>query len=87
MKRLIVRAPFLAGELENEVLEACITNPSSDDVWEGVVLRPGPTEVPSTFEGVGVKLKKQPGKYFYFYSISVYVIHFKKISAIICCLK
>ena len=59
MKRLVILAPLLAGERENEALEACIANLSSDDIWEDVVLRPGPTEVPNTFEGVGIELKNQ----------------------------
>ena len=66
MKRLIVRAPLLAGECENETLESRVADPSPNDIWESIVPRLGPTEVPSTFKGVGVELRKNQGSIFTF---------------------
>ena len=64
MQRLIIRAPLLAGECKDEALEACVPNPSPDDVWKGIIPGAGSTVIPSTFEGVGVKLRREQGSIF-----------------------
>ena len=70
MEWLVVGTALGRRQRQDETLEACVPNPSSDDVWEGVVPGAGTTEVPSTFEGVGVELKKEKtGKCFLTFSL------------------
>ena len=64
MEWLVIGTTLGRRQRENEALEACIVNLSSDDVWKGIVPRAGSTEVPSTFEGVGVELKEEQGSVF-----------------------
>ena len=73
MQWLIIRASLLTRERKNEALKSYVADAGSDQVREGVVPRPGPAEVPSTFEGVGVELRKEQGSAFLlFYYFGLY---------------
>ena len=64
MEWLVIGTTLGRKQRDNEALEACIVNPSSDDVWKGIVPRAGSTKVSSTFESVGVELKEEQGSVF-----------------------
>ena len=57
MEGLVVGVPLLAGESENKIKEASIPDLVPDDLRKVVVPRSCSTEVPSTFEGVGIMLQ------------------------------
>ena len=56
MQCLIVGASFLTRKSENEVCEACVSNPILDDLRKTVIPRPYSTEIPNTFKGLGIML-------------------------------
>ena len=64
MERLVVRTPLLAREHENKALDSGVADPSSDKIRERVIPGPSATEVPSSFEGVGIKLRGKQGSVF-----------------------
>ena len=57
MEWLVVAMSLLTRECENKALESGVTNPSSDKIRERVIPGPGATKVPSSFEGVGIKMR------------------------------
>ena len=58
MEWLVISRTLGRGQCKDEALETSVADPGPDDVWEGVVPRSGPAEVPNTFEGVGVELER-----------------------------
>ena len=64
MKWLVVAASLLTREHENKALESGVTDSSSDKIRERVIPGPGATKVPSSFEGVGIKLRGKQGSDF-----------------------
>ena len=65
MEWLVVATSLLAREHDNKALEFGVVDPSSDKIRERVIPGPGTTEVPSSFEGMGIELRGKQGSVFF----------------------
>ena len=61
MQRLVVGPALNRRQRLNEVLEAGDPNALPNHLREALIPRAGPTEIPSTFKGVGIKLQTETG--------------------------